>query len=239
MRGLRHSLLAEMITHAISSARPHQGHPDYASNQTRARKSWKHIFGWVIYASPEEPDLALPGTLFQPQDDPYPTIKSIAQIAAKIQDGLVTVLNADIVLIPEFMEVMQIMVRKGICAATSRRRTFTEDIADAKLVREDRGLDIWVAEPGIWSEVARFVPASLKFGHFFWDTWMLGFLKETVGLGFRDFTAHHCVFHPQHDGRHMPYNEAITSSMKANHYVQRARLPSLTIDGDAADWSVT
>lgn len=184
---------------AISSHRPHSQSDEYAQNQIRARKSWNGIFTDVHYFGPAEPELALSGTHFV-ECEPWPRIKDMAAHAARQKTYYVTIINADIVLTPEFTEVLDIMQKSKIAGATTRRRDL-----DTRELGEDRGRDVWVLQPAWWRRVAEKISPTCRIGHNQWDAWMFGFMRYEAKYNFGEFSNVPCVFHPRHEGRHQPF----------------------------------
>lgn len=213
---------------AISSARPFASSPEYAANQARASRSWRDKFSNIYYVGHYEEELDSENTLFVRPEGDYPTIKMMAEFAAQLTSEYVAILNADIVIGSGIAEVERKMCEMALPAATSYRYEFDptlwpESLGDAVHHKEDRGMDIFVANPKIWALVARDVPVDLWFGNPTWDTWVCGYFNETLGYGFRSFTQSRCVFHPKHGGRTTPMGSRVTSNSK---YFTLAKRPS-------------
>lgn len=209
---------------AISSARPHDGNSEYASNQRRAASSWA-LFSQVYYFNRYERELCGDNVLFAKSED-WPTIKSMAEFASHMHDDLVAVINADIVVTPRILEVEKKLKELTIPAATSYRYEFdpaTGDLESAKRIMTDRGMDIFVAPPDVWGMVGKRIPEYLRIGHPTWDSWVCGFFCDNFGFGFRQFTDYRCVFHPKHDGRMSPLSSGIRSD---DRYFTTAHVPS-------------
>lgn len=196
---------------AVSSFRPHAEDPNYARNQRRARQSWAGTFREVHYFGLPEPQLEHPNSITRfVGDGSWPLIKDMAIYAARQRDDYVAIINADIVVSRRIHFVEERMKQMGLPAATSYRYEF--DASDpftnfSTLVRnrQDRGMDIFIATPQIWTGVADKVPPYLRIGHQTWDTWVCGHFCSTLGLGFLQFTEERLIFHPRHDGRKTPH----------------------------------
>lgn len=209
---------------AISSARPHERNKEYAINQKRAGESWS-LFKTVYYFGNYEEDLCHDNTRWVRSDD-WPSIKRMAEFAKYITDDLVAIINADIVVTEPILEVEQKLKELTVPAATSYRYEFdptTGDLSKAVRARENRGMDIFVCTPEVWSVMAKEIPDYLRIGHPTWDTWVCGFLCSHYGFGFREFTSYRCIFHPRHEGRETPHNDAIRSDQP---YFTLAKKPS-------------
>jgi hypothetical protein len=210
---------------AISSARRHDRNPEYAANQKRAAVSWSGIFNTVYYFGSFEEDLAAPHVMWARADD-WPTIKEMASFASHIKGDLVALINADIVVTPEILAVEQKLKELTIPAATSYRYEFDPtkpDFSEAVRIKEDRGMDIFVAPGEIWKMVAERIPEYLRIGHPTHDSWLCGFFCKNFGFGFRQFTDYRCIFHPKHNGRETPHSPTIRSD---DEYFTRAHVPS-------------
>lgn len=184
---------------AVSSFRPLNRTEEYRENQIRAHRNWETIFDAIWYLNDYEPELAGKTTLFFAGDQ-WPRMRDVAKLAASAKKAA-TVINADIVLDPKIKDVFAVVTDKEVGAATSRRF----DLETRTLDPNDRGRDIFICKQRIWSQVAREMPESCRFGHQQWDSWMIGFLRRTLGTRFVEFTQMACVFHPKHEGREMPY----------------------------------
>lgn len=213
---------------AISSFRPHQEDGEYATNQIRARRSWSDCFNEVHYFGHYEPSLEdTPHlTLFHPTDN-WPKISLLTSYASQLGADYVAILNADLVLLPRIKTIEQVMVKRGIPAATSYRYEFDSNdpssISGAVRHKQDRGMDIFIATPQIWGLVSANVPPYLRIGHQTWDTWVCGFFCSRLGYGFQQFTDERVVFHPKHDGRKTPHSHEIRND---SPYFTTAHVPS-------------
>lgn len=201
---------------ALSSHRPHHKSVEFRHNQLLAKRSWEGAFTKIIYAGIEEPELHSQKTTFIQAED-WPRIQTLAQIAAE-QQGIVAILNADIVVNNRLREVENRMWARGGVCGSSRRYHFdahTPDLTHAKLIESDRGRDIFIARQNIWKRIAREVPEYLRIGHQQWDAWMTDFFREHYNQRFIDFTAMKCIFHPKHEDRQMPYANEIVERKAA------------------------
>lgn len=191
---------------AVSSHRSHNQSDEYARNQTWARKSWVGIFSEVIYLSNHEEALSEPNTFFLGYDG-WPTLKEMAHIAAH-QNQLTALINADIIVTEPILHVERIIKKIGILGATSYRKEFDPpdypDLSNAQV--KDKGLDIWIAKPEIWSRISTDAPTNLFIGHIQIDTWLCGWMCNHLGYAFRNFNEFGCVYHPFHGGRVQPHN---------------------------------
>lgn len=213
----------------ISSARPFAQSSEYAINQERAAQSWqgqRNISG-IFYVGHYEEGLNGYGVQFVKPEGDYPRIKMMADFASHMTTEYVAIINADIVLGRGIVEVEQKMGDCSLPAATSYRYEFTPEdypnLNGAVRYKEDRGMDIFIAHPGIWKLVARDVPEDVLFGHNRWDSWVCGYFCHHLGYGFRHFTEERCVFHPKHGGRSQPHLDSIRTD---SPYFTRAKRPS-------------
>lgn len=214
----------------ISSHRPFASSPEYALNQSRASESWRQklcVSQIYCYGSYEE-GLDDKKALFVRLDNSHPTIKEMAEFAAFMQSEYVALVNADIVLTDGICEVEKRMREMSLPAATSYRYEFDparypDSLNEATRYREDRGMDIFIANPAIWKMVAAEVPGDLLFGHNRWDSWVCGYFCQHLGYGFRNFESYRCVFHPKHEGRSQPHLDGIKTDSK---YFTLAKRPS-------------
>lgn len=210
---------------AISSHKPFSKSKEYAANQTAASASWKDKFSKLYYIGHYEEGLCHENTMFVRPGGDYPTIKSMAELAATLNEPYTAILNADIILGDGVLEVEKKMFDMALPAAVSYRHEFIpgEPLESAVRHKEDRGMDIFIATAAIWRMVAKEIPEGLWFGHNCWDTWVCGFFCHHLGYGFRHFTDFRCVFHPKHEGRQQPNLEMI---VKNDPYLTRAKRPS-------------
>ena len=212
---------------AISSHRPFFDNPVYADNQERALKTWRDKFETIYYFGGYEESLNAPNVRFCRNDDGWPRIKQMVECASKMKSTYVAILNADIVLTDGFVDVEAKMDGMALPAATSYRYEFNPvdypNLENATRHREDRGMDIFIATPGIWKTVEKEIPDYLRVGHPTWDSWVCGFFCDHLGYGFRQFTENRCVFHPKHLGRLTPHSPEIRNDSK---YFTLAKRPS-------------
>lgn len=218
---------ADMI--ALSSARPFSQSPEYTINQERASKSWQEHYNitGIFYVGHYEDGLNGDKVQFVKPEEDFPRIKMMAEFASHMTSEYVALINADIVLGSGIVDVEAKMRECSLPAATSYRYEFTPEdypsLDGATRHKEDRGMDIFIAHPGIWKLVAKDVPDDLWFGHQTWDSWVCGYFCHHLGFGFRHFTEDRCVFHPKHGGRQTPNSPRIKND---SPYFTRAKRPS-------------
>lgn len=210
---------------AISSARRHDKNSEYALNQKRAGESWK-LFKAVYYFGGYEEELSHENVLNVSSGE-WPEIKRMAEFASHMQDDLVALINADIVVTEPIVEVEKKLKELTIPAATSYRYEYSPNdwpnLSGAVRRKTDRGMDIFVATPEVWKMVSKRIPDYLRIGHQQFDSWLCGFFCANYGFGFRQFTESRCIFHPKHGGRETPHSPSIRSD---DEYFTRAHAPS-------------
>lgn len=208
---------------AISSARRHSQDAEYAVNQKRAADSWK-LFSTVYYFGSYEEDLTRDNVRYVKSDE-WPSIKDMAKFASYIHGDTVAIINADIVVTEPILEVEKKLKELTMPAATSYRYEFdpATGLESAVRIKQDRGMDIFIATPEAWKMVANRIPDYLRIGHNQWDSWICGFFCANFGFGFRQFTDYRCVFHPKHNGRIQPIKIDIDPT---DEYFTRAHVPS-------------
>lgn len=210
---------------AVSSFRPHNEEAEYRQNQLRAKESWEKIFDRIIYFGHAEPELASSKTTFI-EHDGWPTIREVASEAGRQMD-VVAVLNADIVLTRNFFALECRMRESGVMAVTSRRYTFDPekpiDVPACVIHQNDKGLDIFVMMPSLWSRIALEVPQCLRMGHQQWDTWVSGWCTYHLARAYRNFNDLRAVLHPEHNGRKMPHARWVAPN---DRYVGLAEWPA-------------
>ena len=193
---------------AVSSHRKHgKTLCVYRKNQIRAKESWERYFDQIIYFGPVEPALVSDKTFFIPSDN-WPFIRDMAAEASRQPSEFVAIVNADIVVTQPIRQIEGIMRASGMKAVSSRRR----DMQTRKLLDNDKGRDIFICTPHVWSRVAANVPATCRIGHQQWDSWMIAFLRTTLQNRFGEFTRIPCIYHPRHSGRNMPHAVDISCS---------------------------
>lgn len=213
----------------LSSAKPFSSSQEYAINQERAAKSWvdSYSVSGVFYVGHYEDGLNSDKTQFVRPEGDYPTIKMMAGFASKMSIDYVALINADIVLGSGIVDVEKKMRDMALPSATSYRYEFDPidypNLDNAVRYKEDRGMDIFIANPAIWQLVAKDIPADILFGHNRWDSWVCGYFCHHLGYGFRHFTEDRCVFHPKHGGRSQPHLASIKTD---SPYFTRAKRPS-------------
>lgn len=214
---------------AISSAKEFSKSQEYAENQRRAALSWQELYvvSGVFYIGHFEDGLNSDKTQFVRPEGDYPTIKMMADFASRMSSDYVALINADIVLGSGLVDVEKRMRDMALPAATSYRYEFEPaeypNLDNATRYKEDRGMDIFIANPAIWQMVAKEIPEDVLFGHNRWDSWVCGYFCHHLGYGFRHFTEERCVFHPKHGGRSQPHLESIKTD---SPYFTRAKRPS-------------
>lgn len=187
----------------ISSHRRHADDAVYATHQINALLSWEAVADTIVYFGQTEPELAGAKTKFIPSPG-WPRIIDLARYAYEC-GPVSAIVNSDIVLRPAIIGVFDTVRRSGVSGATSRRY----ELETGLLNPEDRGRDIFVCKRRVWGMVAHEIPECMRIGHQQWDSWMVGFLRKKLGTKFADFTQAQAVFHPQHEGRNMPYSGEI------------------------------
>ncbi len=185
---------------AVSSFRPWTD-PDgeYAVNQTAAFKSWKQHFETIVYLNDPQLELVSEKTVFM-NSEPFPRIVDLAEVCVH-HSGWSAIINADIVIGPNFPLAYSKLKSKKGCAAASWRYEFDPafGITDARVV--DNGLDFFAATQEIWQLVYLKCPEELRLGSQCWDTWMLSFFATFAMHGFFDITPSRVVHHPKHGSR--------------------------------------
>lgn len=216
-----------MIT--ISSAKPFAQSEEYALNQSRAFTSLhdNYSISQMFYIGHYQDGLDGEKVQFVKPDGDYPRIKMMAEFASHMTTDYVAILNADIILSSHITDVEKRMRDMALPAATSYRYEYQpEDYPNldaATRHKEDRGMDIFIANPAMWKLVAKEIPEDLWFGHPTWDSWVCGYFCHNLGYGFRQFTDERCVFHPKHSGRLTPHSPEIKND---SPYFTRAKRPS-------------
>ena len=190
--------------------------------QQSAKRTWNTFFDYVVYLGPQEYELTGPRTAFIPSE-PFPRIKTAVEFCAG-QPGWSTIINADIHLAGNFPGICNYLLSSEMQAAVSGRYQFDHPAngkpLDGKI--EDSGLDIFAATQEVWQAAEKVIPEMFRFGHVFWDTWMVGFFVSFCGNHVLDFTPWKAVFHPRHTGGNRPYT--IDSSYR-DKYILKARWP--------------
>lgn len=211
---------------AVSSPRPHSDR-EYARNQRRAIDSWVGVFSSIHYFGTPEPELQTNNVFWHGSD--WPTIREMTRLAGDFhQSDYSAIINADIVVGTGLFDVEYELKKQSILAATSYRWEY--DPEETKFLKinqnrdkNDRGMDIFIANPEIWRIISKAVPPYLRIGHPTWDTWVCGFFCDRLGTSFRQFTDRKVIFHPRHGGRKTPYADEIRNDEK---YFTLAKRPS-------------
>ncbi len=212
----------------VSSHRPFGLSEEYARNQERAAKANHALYNVnsMYYVGHFEEGLVDEKVQFVKPEGDFPTIKELAEFASHMTE-FTAIINADIVLGSNISDVEKKMRDMALPAGTSYRYEFQTgdypNMDNAIRHKEDRGMDIFIASPAIWKNVAKDVPENLWFSHNYWDTWVCGYFCHHLGYGFRHFTDYRCVFHPKHGGRQQPLLDKITTT---DPYLTRAKRPS-------------
>lgn len=186
---------------AVSTIRPFGDDPVYKANQLMALSSWLNVFDKVIYVNKPEREIDDRKVFFVPLNEEFPTLKSLAWIAA-FQYEETALINGDIVVTEPLTRIPGIMRREYVWAVTSKRYQFDpakQDLSQA--VVEDNGADFFLAQPNMWKYVSNQAPVNLRFGQDMWDHWLLGFFNVMLGKQFRNITDYRCIYHPKHEGR--------------------------------------
>lgn len=205
---------------AISTFRP-DADGEYRQNQIAAKQSWEQVFYTIFYFNVPEPCMEGEDVLFC---NPNHSIKLMSEWASA-HNGWGVLLNADIVLLPKFKQVItELDMKNGICAI-SRRWQFEHGKKEQIPAVVDMGLDIFCAIPSVWEEAARQVPKEYRMGKQQWDSWMLQFFMHNYPNQTYDFTASQCVLHPKHDGR----REQQLETPVTDPYLKLFRWPSKMI----------
>lgn len=202
----------------VTSARPMGGDPEYDRNQLIAKASWERVATAIVYFNDPQPQLASPITRFIPWE-PFPHVRDMVDLCAD-QDDWGVLVNADIVIMPNFKSVTQKLKAKRAVAASSWRWQFNPSVGVDPAEHNDNGLDFFAAQPGAWEMVYQKMgrtpqgdvdsPGRLRWGSPQWDSWMLGtFFHLFAALGFYNITDTRCVRHPIHGGRKYGTQEVI------------------------------
>lgn len=203
----------------VSSARPFEQDPtgEYVRNQLAAFESWKSLATAIVYFNAPQAQLKSPITRFLPAEQ-FPRVREMVDFCAD-QDDWCVLLNADIVMMPNFKPVAQKLKAKRAVAASSWRWNFDPAVGLEPSVQNDAGLDFFMAASGAWELVYQKMGATpqgdhdsakcLRWGSPQWDSWMLAtFFHLFSNLGFYNITSTRCVRHPIHGGRaygHLDY----------------------------------
>lgn len=208
---------------AVSSFKPLDESIEVAKNQIEANRSWNQVFDSIVYFNEYEPRMSSGITTFT-HDKDFPAIRDMAEFCGGIP-GWSCIINADIVVTDAINLAEQQLNLRNAFGASSRRLNFDPASGIQSGVVNDYGLDIFIARPGIWREVARVVPEEFRLGHCLWDTWMTGFL--TVAGEYYDITQLKCIYHPNHAYRRGKYT--IPSRLEKNEFVRKANFPRLSL----------
>lgn len=179
-------------------------HPEYDSNQLRAKESWNRYAQSIVYFNDPQPQLASPKTWFI-DSEPYPRIKDILEFCIE-QDDWCAILNADIVLGPKFPAVEAKLKAKNATCASSWRFNFDPARGIESGVHNDNGIDFFAATPEVWGMAYELCQEELRLGSGYWDGWMLSVFGTFSPLGFYNITPSKVIYHPNHGNRvHGPH----------------------------------
>jgi hypothetical protein len=210
---------------AVSTFRPHSKDAQYAINQSRAVASWEGIFDDVYLIGKPEPDLTHPYVTFIAGEE-FPRITSMLLLLT-FSEGWGAWINCDIILNKKIKEVMRQMEIRGYQACTSQRWQYEPtdwpDLSKARVPQGDYGLDIFITHAGVWEDMQSKINPDLRKAGMVYDTWITGYLWNTLGFGYRNFTNYKCVFHPKHEGRQKDFCNS--PQLIQDKYGKDARIP--------------
>jgi hypothetical protein len=188
----------------VSSARPMGNDPQYDRNQLAAKASWDKCASKIVYFNDIQPQLRSPKTWFV-DAEPYPRILDILEFCMS-QEEWCAILNADIVVGPNFPVVEAKLRSKNAMCASSWRYNFDPAIGISSGVHNDNGIDFFAATPEVWGRAYELCQEELRLGSGYWDGWMLSVFGTFFMLGFWNLTPARVIFHPNHSGRiHGPH----------------------------------
>lgn len=187
---------------AISSIKPFAKSQAIADNQMAAYGSWLSAFDEICYVGPEaEPLLHGPKTHFIIGEE-FPTIAALVAECAR-HEGWSCIINADILSTFRMRFVERALILQKAESAISLRWQLPQNAV------VDQGLDWFAATQELWQKILPRVPKWFRISHVLWDTWCL---SAFMGIGdpnkCYDVTASKVVFHPQHEERDRPYENA-------------------------------
>ena len=200
-----------------SSHRPHLDSPEIAVNQARAKISWEEHFEKIVYFGDPEPELASPKTTFV-YSDAFPRIADLALQLAQFRDKLGAIVNADIVIGPNFTKANQELIARNAKAGMSRRRNFENPAKPFDASMTDLGIDFFFASHGMWQMLANEIPKQYRIGHCLWDTWVMAFFARWAGSDCYDLTPQRFVFHPVHGDRRAFHPIDTTVDVTLSHF---------------------
>jgi len=195
----------------VSTARPMGNDPEYDRNQLAAKASWEQVADAIVYLNHPQKALASPITRFLPWE-PFPYLIDAVNLCAD-QPEWSCIINADIVVTPNFKRIEQKLKAKKAIAASSWRWTFDPAQGIEPCAHDDNGIDFFAGSPGAWELLYQAMlkpsprgdedsPRHLKLGAPSWDSWCLGaFSFLFSNLGFYDLTNTKIIRHPRHGGR--------------------------------------
>ena len=210
---------------AVSSFKPFGIHEEIDRNQMFAYEFWKTVFSFIVYFNKPEEQISGANTAFI-ASAPFPTIQEMAEFCAQ-QSEWCCIVNADILVMPQFKAVERRLIEKEALCATSRRYQFDPEkgIGHSCTV-VDMGMDIFCAVPELWKDIAKEIPAQFRIGHCLWDTWTLGFFEVKGRGNHYDFTPSKCIYHPIHGHREPTHH--IDSKIR-DKYLANANWPNRKI----------
>lgn len=170
---------------AVSSRRL-EGPSEIIDAQIKALESWRGHF----------PEIYFPQVI----EGEKPSISYLTDFCASLPDWS-CLLNADIIIGPNWSRAERALRESGAVCAISRRYEIPKDGDLTKAEVVDQGLDFFAATPTIWASAAAEVPEVFRLGKILWDTWMLGFFMHISRGKCADLTPARVVFHPQHGDR--------------------------------------
>ena len=171
---------------------------EYDKNQLTAWKSWNLVASAIILFNDVQPELQSNITRFIPSE-PFPKLMDIYEVAAH-QNDFVAILNADIVVMPQFVNVeRKLKARKAIACSSWRWQFTPPDTSKIEVV--DPGLDFFAATPEVWGQCYNDVEETLRLGSVQWDSWQLGWFCAKAAKGFLDITPTRTILHPKHGNR--------------------------------------
>lgn len=204
--------------------------------QVMAVESWKALKGEVVlfnnYPNVASRQIKRPYSLVTPSQNP-PTIKEMlkwyAPHSANASDGVVILVNGDIVLTENAGKVVKINESLGrIWAATSFRHE-THLGRDYGVV--DEGLDFFAMSRTLAARMADDIPDFLTLGRGVWDNWVNGWLwKNLPTHRYFDITDWACVLHPRHErepGRLSGYTEEQTKQALNHDRILARGIPKI------------
>jgi hypothetical protein len=187
-----------------SSYRPFAESAEIAENQRRAKISWEEHFEDIVYFGEPEPELESKKTEFI-RSEQFPRIRALADYLAMPGYRFGAIVNADIVIGPNFPKVEAELIARNAKAGISRRFQFNDPATPFVADMVDLGLDFFFAIPAMWRMISLQIPEQFRMGHCLWDTWVMAFMSHWAGTDCYDLTPQRFVFHPNHGNRKTQY----------------------------------